>query len=176
MAQARLRRDAGPRDGPALRAALARRPRAPHRTPVSTEHEAAPRSSPGRCSQLIGSSPSTALSTAGGRRVQGCRKPQPSPWARVALSDPWTQVPYRHRSRSPSQQRTLAVNAHIRVVASDDEPLLTSLTTDAERGREGHRAGHRAGGAGRNNHNQAATTSLVSPATMPWNAGPTRTP
>lgn len=36
------------------------------------------------------------------QRVPGRRKPQPAPPSAVGSSDPLTQLPYRHRSRSPS--------------------------------------------------------------------------
>jgi hypothetical protein len=90
MAQARLRRDAGPRDGgPALRAALARRPRAPHRTPrPPTEQEAAPQSI---TRALLSTQLLIAFHCAEDGRVRhapGCRKPQPSPPRSVALSTP----------------------------------------------------------------------------------------
>ena len=57
---------------------------------------------PGRCSQLRLSSPSTALMTDGAGRAHGCRKPQPAPSGVLGSSDPWSWLPYRHRSRSPS--------------------------------------------------------------------------
>lgn len=59
LAQRRLRRHVR------LRAALARRPRAPHRTPRQHEQERRPGWFPSRRSQLRRFSPSTALVTAG---------------------------------------------------------------------------------------------------------------
>ena len=95
-------RRGAPRWGPALRAALARRPRAPHRTPRPPSTETAPRS---MTRALLSTQLLIAYYCAAdgrGRRVPDCRKPQPLPPRPVVSSNPCTGLAYRHRSRSPT--------------------------------------------------------------------------
>src|SRR6478672_10998527 len=94
------RRRGTPRWGPALRAALARRPRAPHRTP-RPRTRAAPRTSTRTLLSAQATITATALVTAGAGACLAAASPQPSPHTQLPSSDPFGALPYRHRSRTP---------------------------------------------------------------------------
>ncbi len=96
------RRRGTPRWGPALRAALARRPRAPHRAPRPQTQVQRRRFSPGT---LLSAQASLAIYCAvdgRGRHAAGCGMPQASPSPRRHSEDPFGLLSHRHRSRSPA--------------------------------------------------------------------------